>query len=153
MTRRMGYARAWGCLLGLAVAVAAACKGTSPPQLAYCPTYKGGNANYATLAGTYSLVSFCQDTLPAVGRAQGDTGSLIMTVGTPDSFKALIAQPGQAPVGLAGPYTLSKDTLAVTVGPPVNISFIATYAFAANTLYVSGLLPGTTQQLAIVFFR
>ena len=153
MTRRMGYGRVWGCTLGLAAVVAAACKSTSAPPLAYCPAYKGGSATPATLAGTYSLVSFCQDTLPVVGPAQGVTGSLMMTVGTPDSFKTSITIPGQPPVVLAGPYTVSKDTISVTLGPPVNIAFVASYAFAANTLYVSGSLPGTAQPLAIIFFK
>jgi hypothetical protein len=153
MTRRMGDARVWAGTLGVAVAVAAACKSTNAPQLAYCPSYRGGSATPASLQGSYSLVSFCQDTLPAGGPAQGVTGSLVMTVGTPDSFKTLINIPNQTPVGLAGPYTLSKDTIAVTIGPPVNIAFVATYAFAANTLYVSGTLPGTAQPLAIVFFK
>lgn len=150
MTRRMGYGRVWGCTLGLAAVITAACKSTSAPQLAYCPPYKGGSATPATLAGTYSLVSFCQDTLPTV---PGVTGSLVMTVGTPDSLKTSINIPGQTPLVLAGPYTLSKDTISVTLGPPVNIAFVASYAFAANTLYVSGSLPGTTQPLAIVFFK
>ncbi|HEX4573919.1 MAG TPA: hypothetical protein VH158_02215 [Gemmatimonadales bacterium] len=149
MTRRTRSARVWGCILGLAVAVGAACKSTSPPPLAYCPSYKGGSATYATLLGSYTLVSFCQDTLPP---AQGVTGSLVMTVGTPDSFKTLINN-GPTPVALAGPYTLSKDTIAVTLGAPASISFIATYAFDGSTLSVSGTLPGTAQPLAIVFHK
>ena len=153
MTRRMRYTRVGAGTLGLAVAIAAACKSTSPPQLAYCPAYKGGSATPATLAGSYTLVSFCQDTLPAFGPAQGVTGSLVMTVGTPDSLKTLITIPGQTPVALAGPYTLSKDTIAVTLGPPLNLAFVASYALAANTLYVSGTMPGTAQPLAIVFFK
>jgi hypothetical protein len=140
-----------------AAALAAACSSsTSLHRAAPCPSYSGGSAKPDTLAGTYSLVTFCQDTLPALGTGQGYSGSLILTKGaTPDTFKATITPPSPAsPVNITGPYTVSHDTITVTLAMFGNIPFPVTYAFSANTLYVSGSLPGgVPQPLAIVFFR
>jgi hypothetical protein len=152
MTRRAGHRWAWRLTLGAgAVAVSAACtSSTTPRQLSSCPTYKGGHASDTTLAGNYTLASFCQDTLPAAGPAQGVTGTLTLTAPPNDSFKVAITRPMQLPVNLAGPYKPSHDTITVTLALG---QFVATYAFAANTLYVSGSLPagGMLQPIALVF--
>jgi hypothetical protein len=151
--RRWGVAGAIAAAAAAAAAVAAGCgEGLAPRVATPCPVYRGGTATPAVLAGNYTLVSFCQDTLPALGPAQGVTGTLVMTVGTPDSFQATVNLPGQAPVQLAGPYTLSHDTIAVNLQI---IQFVATYTLssATDTLYVSGTLPGTSQGLAIVFAK
>lgn len=139
-----------------AAALAAACSSsTSPHHAAPCPSYTGGSATAAALAGSYTLVTFCQDTLPALGTGQGFTGSLTLT-SSPDTFKAAINPPSPAaPVNIVGPYTVSHDTITVTLPPPYSVQIIVTYAFTANTLFVSGSLPtgGAPQPLAIVFFR
>jgi hypothetical protein len=155
MKRRHTYRLASG--LGVAAgaaAIAVACSSsTSLHHAASCPTYSGGAATTATLAGTYALVSFCEDTQPALGPLQGVTGSLVMTHTTTDSFQATINIPRQSPVMLAGPYMLSHDTISVSLPPPFG-TFAGTYNFAANTLYVSGHLPGSPPPpIAIVFFR
>lgn len=141
-----------------AAALAAACSSsTSPHQAAPCPSYTGGSATATTLAGSYTLVTFCQDTLPALGTAQGFSGTLTLTHATSvDSFKAAINPPSPAsPVNIVGPYTVSHDTITVTLPPPYSVQILVTYAFTANTLFVSGSLPtgGAPQPLAIVFFR
>lgn len=140
----------------VAASIAVACSSSTSPHVATpCPTYKGGSATPATLAGAYTLVSFCQDTLPAYGPAQGITGSLTLTntaPAVPDSFKATINVP-PSPVVLAGPYGVSHDTITVTLPPPYG-TFTGTYAFSANTLYVSGFLLGSPPPpLAIVFAK
>src|SRR5712692_8049071 len=117
MTWRDAYRLMYGFAIGVVAAGVACSSGTSPHLGTPCPTYSGGSATPAALAGSYSLVSFCQDTLPAFGPAQGVTGSLSLTVGTPDSFKATINIP-PAPTVLAGPYTVSHDTITVTLPPP-----------------------------------
>ena len=141
-----------------AAALAVACSSsTSPHHATPCPSYSGGSATAATLAGSYTLVTFCQDTLPALGTAQGFTGSLTLThAASVDSFKAAISPPSPAsPVNIVGPYTVSHDTITVTLPPPFSVQVVVTYAFTANTLFVSGSLPtgGAPQPLAIVFFR
>lgn len=157
MARRDAYRLTCGFAVGV-VAVGVACSNSTSPHVGPpCPSYSGGSATPATLAGDYTLVSFCQDTLPALGPAQGVTGSLTLTTGTPDSFKATINIPMQLPVVLAGPYTVSHDTITVTLPPPLG-TFVGTYNFVTavtpNTLYVSGHLPGTPPPpIAIVFSR
>ena len=148
---RWRQSAAAGAIAAAAAALVAGCgEGLAPHVATPCPVYRGGSATPAVLAGGYSLVSFCQDTLPALGPAQGVTGALVMTVGTPDSFQATVNLPGQAPVQLAGPYTLSHDTISVNLQI---IQFVATYAFSGDTLYVRGSLPGTAEGLAIVFAK
>ncbi len=144
MKRQDGYR-----LLGLAIGVATAslgvaCSSSTSPHLGTpCPTYSGGSATPATLAGHYNLVSFCQDTLPAV---QGVTGTLIMTVGTQDQ-DSFVANLNVLPAPLAGPYTVSHDTITVNLSLG---TFVGTYAFSGTTLSVSGKLP-TNTPIAIVF--
>ncbi len=160
MKRRTAVRLASGsALAAVAAVVAAACSNnsTSPHVATPCPTYSGGSATPTTLAGTYGLVSFCQDTVPAFGPLQGVTGSLTLTSVSPDSFKATITIPTQAPVVLAGPYAVSHDTITVTLPPPLG-TFTGTYAFAAHpggdTLSVSGHLPGNPPPpIAIVFAK
>lgn len=149
MKRRSAYRLTCGfAVRAVAVAVAAACSSSTSPHVGTpCPTYSGGSATPATLAGDYTLVSFCQDTLPAVGPAQGVTGNLSLT-SSPDNFSATITIPLQPPVTLAGPYTVSHDTITVNLG--VLGTFIGTYAFSGGTLSVSGKLPDNTP-IAIVF--
>jgi hypothetical protein len=157
MTRRQAYRLACGFTIGVA-AVGVACSSSTSPHLGTpCPTYSGGSATPTTLAGSYSLVSFCQDTLPAAGPAQGVTGSLILThvVGVPDTFKATI-NIGLTPTVLAGPYTVSHDTITVIL--PVVGTFTGTYAFATHTsgdtLSVSASLPGSPPSpIAVVFAK
>lgn len=153
MNRRTAY-RCGSIAAAVAASIAVACSSnsTSPHVATPCPAYTGGSATPATLAGTYSLVSFCQDTLPAYGPAQGITGSLTLTNVTPDSFKATINVP-PVPVVLAGPYSVSHDTITVTLPPPYG-TFTGTYAFASNTLSVSGHLLGSPPPpIAIVFAK
>lgn len=159
MKRRSAYRLTCGLTVAAVVAaVAVACSSSTSPHLGTpCPTYAAGSATPATLQGDYTLVSFCQDTLPAFGTAQGFGGTLTMTVGTPDSFQATINIPLQSPVVLAGPYTVSHDTITVTLPAPFG-TFKGTYAFAdhasADTLFVSGFLPGTPPPpIAIVFAK
>jgi hypothetical protein len=152
MKRRSAY-KCGAVAAAVAAAVAVACSSSTSPHIATpCPTYTGGSATPATLAGDYTLVSFCQDTLPAFGPAQGVTGTLTLTTGTPDSFKATINVP-PTPVVLAGPYGVSHDTITVTLPPPFG-TFTGTYAFSANSLYVSGFLLGSPPPpIAIVFAK
>jgi len=110
-----------------------------------CPTYSGGRASPGSLAGTYTVVSYCQNSLPAFGPA----GSLTLTA-SPDSMDVWINRGRLSPVALAGPYTVSRDTITVlsplgSLGP-----FTGTYAFSANTLYMSGTLAGGRLFVAIV---
>lgn len=157
MKRRAAYR--WGSTAaGVAAAIAVACSSSTSPHIAApCPTYKGGSATPATLTGDYTLVSFCQDTLPAFGPAQGITGTLTLTNVAPDSFKATINGVPPVPIVLAGPYSVSHDTITVTLPPPLG-TFTGTYAFATNaggdTLFVSGFLLGSPPPpLAIVFAK
>ena len=158
MTRRAYGRRAWGFTLGMtALAVGAACSSsTNPHTLVYCPGYGGGNARDSALAGTYTLVSFCQDTVPAFGPAQGVTGSLILTAtapSVPDTFKAVINFPTPPSTNLVGSYQVSHDTIAVTFQLG---QFVGLYSFYAGTLKVSGSLPaggGTPQPIAIIFAK
>jgi hypothetical protein len=159
MKRRLAYRLVWGFAVGAVVAaVAVACSSSTGPHVGTpCPTYSGGSATPATLVGDYTLVSFCQDTLPAFGTAQGFSGTLTMTVGTVDSFQATINIPLQNPVVLAGPYAVSHDTITVTLPQPFG-TFTGTYQFAshasADTLFVSGFLPGSPPPpIAIVFAK
>ncbi len=147
MKRHVAYRVTCGFAVGaLASAVAVACSSsTSPHHGTPCPTYSGGTATPDALQGDYNLVSFCQDTLPI---AQGVTGTLTMTAVPPDSFKALISIPGQLPLPLAGPYSLSHDTITVNLG--FLGTFIGTYSFSGTVLSVSGKLPDNTP-IAIVF--
>ncbi len=157
MKRRTAVRLAYGsALAAVAAVVAAACSNnsTSPHVGTPCPKYSGGGATPVTLVGTYSLVSFCQDT---VAPAQGVTGSLTMTHATTvDSFKAVITIPGQNPLPIAGPYVLSNDTMIVTVQGLG--TFPVAYRFAshasADTLFASGNLPGNPPPpIAIVFAK
>jgi hypothetical protein len=159
MKRRSAYRLTCGFAVGaVAAAVAAACSSSTSPHVGTpCPTFQGGSADAATLAGDYTLVSFCQDTLPAITTAQGLTGTLTLTSVAPDSFKATINIPLQQPVVLAGPYTVSHDTITVALPVPLG-TFIGTYAFTStaggDTLFVSGHLPGNPPPpIAIVFAR
>ena len=133
--------------------VACSSNSTSPHVGTPCPKYSGGSATPTTLAGNYTLVSFCQDTLPAAG-PPAVTGTLAMTHATAvDSF---IANLNVLPAPLAGPYTLSHDTISVSL--QALGTFIGTYAFAshtsADTLFVSGYLPGSPPPpIAIVFAK
>ncbi|HEV2751821.1 MAG TPA: hypothetical protein VGV12_14965 [Gemmatimonadales bacterium] len=156
MKRRTAY-RCGSIAAAVAASIAVACSSsTSPHVAAPCPTYSGGSATPATLAGDYTLVSFCQDTLPTFGPAQGVTGSLTLTntaPAVPDSFTATINVP-PVPVVLAGPYTVSHDTITVNLPPRLGGTFTGTYAFSSNTLYVSGFLLGSPPPpLAIVFAK
>ncbi len=157
MRRPGAYRLACAVALGsVATAIAVACSNSTSPHVGIpCAKYSGGSATPATVAGDYTLVSFCQDTLPAFGPAQGVTGTLTLTAVSPDSFKATINL--QPPVVLAGPYALSHDTITVTLPAPLG-TFIGTYAFAshvsADTLFVSGFLPGSPPPpIAIVFAK
>ncbi|HEX2681893.1 MAG TPA: hypothetical protein VHQ03_11435, partial [Candidatus Dormibacteraeota bacterium] len=144
--------------VGAAATLAAACSSSTSPHVAMaCPTYSGGAATPATLAGSYTLVSFCQDTVPALGPMQGVTGILTLThlagTTTHDSFLATITTPTPPPVVLAGPYAVSHDTITVNVPFPLG-TFSGTYRFSANTLHVSSHLPGSPPPpIALVFFR
>jgi hypothetical protein len=152
MKRRAAH-RCGSITAAVAAAIAVACSSSTSPHVATpCPTYKGGSATPTTLAGNYSLVSFCQDTLPAFGPAQGVTGALILTTVPKDSFQATInVQP--VPVTLAGPYSVSRDTITVMLPPPFG-TFTGTYAFASNTLSVSGHLLGSPPPpIALVFAK
>jgi len=156
MKRRTAFR--WGSFAaGVAAAIAVACSSSTNPHVATpCPSYSGGSATPATVAGDYTLVSFCQDTLPAFGPPVV-TGTLTLTTGThPDSFTATINVP-PTPVVLAGPYTLSHDTITVILPPPFG-TFKGTYAFAphagGDTLFVSGFLLGSPPPpIAIVFAK
>jgi hypothetical protein len=158
MTRRVYGRWAWGFTLTVtALTVGAACSGsTNPHTLIYCPSYGGGNASDTMLAGPYTLVSFCQDTVPPFGPAQGVTGSLILTATAPtvpDSFKAIINFPTPPSTNLVGSYHVSHDTIAVTFQLG---QFVGVYSFYANTLKVSGSLPAggaTPQPIAIIFAK
>ena len=159
MTRRVYGRWAWGFTLAVtALAIGAACSSssTNPHTLVYCPAYGGGNAKDTALAGSYTLVSFCQDTVPAFGPAQGVTGSLILTAtapSVPDSFKAVINFPVPPNTNLVGSYSLSHDSIIVSF--PLG-QFVGLYSFFAGTLKVSGSLPaggGTPQPIAIIFAK
>lgn len=152
MKRRTAF-RLGSIAAGVVAAIAVACSNSTGPHVAApCPSFTGGSATPTTLAGNYTLVSFCQDTLPAYGPAQGITGSLTLTNVTPDSFKATINVP-PIPVVLAGPYSVSHDTITVTLPQPYG-TFTGTYAFASNTLSVSGHLLGSPPPpIALVFAK
>ena len=153
MKRRTAYR--WGSVAaGVVAAIAVACSSNTSPHIATpCPSYSGGSATPTTLVGNYTLVSFCQETLPAFGPAQGVTGTLALTTGTPDSFKATINGIPPVPVTLAGPYGVSHDTITVMLGQPFG-TFTGTYAFASNTLSVSGHLLGSPPPpIALVFAK
>lgn len=147
MKRRSAY-EGGAVVAAVVAAIAVACSSSTSPHVGTpCPTYSGGSATPVTLAGNYTLVSFCQDTLPL---QQGVNGTLSMTVGTggaPDSF---IANLNVLPAPLAGPYAVAHDTITVDLGTLG--TFIGTYAFhthaTGDTLFVSGHLPGA---IAIVF--
>ena len=149
MKRRTAY-KCGSFAAAVGASIAAACSSSTSPHVGTpCPTYSGGSATPATLAGNYTLASFCEDTLPAFGPAQGVMGMLSLTVGTPNTFNAMVIIPMQSPVVLAGPYSVSHDTIMVTLPPPLG-TFTGTYAFASNVLSVSGLLPNNVP-IAIVF--
>lgn len=152
-------AQRWGSIAaGVAAAIAVACSSSTSPHIATpCPSYSGGSATPTTLAGDYTLVSFCQDTLPAFGPAQGITGTLTLTNAAPDSFKATINGVPPVPIVLAGPYSVSHDTITVTLPLPLG-TFKGTYAFASHaggdTLFVSGFLLGSPPPpIALIFAR
>ncbi len=157
MKRRTVSRLSSGAVVAAVAAVSAfACSNnsTGPHVGTPCPKYSGGGATPVTLVGTYSLVSFCEDTLPI---AQGVTGTLTLThAASVDSFKAVINIPTQAPLPIAGPYVLSNDTMIVTVQGlgtfPVAYKF-ASHS-AADTLFASGYLPGNPPPaIAIVFAK
>jgi len=146
--RNVRYSTLQGFTLVLMAALGTACshdasliQGLSGP----CPTYSGGSASPASLAGRYTVVSYCQNALPASGPA----GSLTVTA-SPDSLNAWINRGRLSPVALAGPYTVSRDTITVS-SPPGSVGpFVGTYAFSANTLYLSGSLADGHLLVAIV---
>lgn len=153
MKRRTAFCLAYSSAAVVAAVVAVACSNnsTSPHVATPCPTYSAGSATPAALQGGYTLVSFCEDTLPVT---PGVTGSLTMTVGTVDSFIAML---NVLPAPLAGPYSVSHDTITVTLPNPLG-TFVGTYKFVANaghdTLSVSGHLPGNPPPpIAIVFAK
>jgi len=98
-----------------------------------CPTYSGGSASPTSLAGTYTVVSYCQNSLPA----SHPGGSLTLTA-RPDSLRGSINRGRLSPVVLWGSYTLSGDSIMVSSQPGSLGSFVGTYAFSGNTLYLSG---------------
>jgi len=152
MKRRTAYR--WGSIAaGVVAAIATACSSNTSPHIATpCPSYSGGSATPTTLAGNYALVSFCQDTLPSFG-PPAITGILTLTLGPPDSFKATINGIPPVPLTLAGPYGVSHDTITVMLGQPFG-TFTGTYAFASNTLSVSGHLLGSPPPpIALVFAK
>jgi hypothetical protein len=156
MKRRVAYRVTCGFAVGAAAVAVACSSSTSPHRGTPCPTYSGGSATPATVEGDYTLVSFCQDTLPAFG-PPAVTGTLTLTAVAPDSFKALITITNQSPLPLAGPYSLSHDTITVTLPAGLG-TFTGTYNFAshvsADTLFVSGALPGSPPSpIAIVFAK
>ena len=160
MERRTAYRVAYGSVAAaVAALIGVACSNnsTGPHVGTPCAKYSGGGATPTTLVGSYTLSSFCQDTLPAFGPAQGFTGTLTMTHGASvDSFKAVINIPNQSPLPIAGPYVLSNDTMIVTVQGlgtfPVAYKF-ASHA-SADTLFASGYLPGNPPPpIAIVFAK
>ncbi len=110
-----------------------------------CPTYSGGSASSASLAGSYTIVAYCANALPASSPA----GSLTLTAG-PDSLNAWIDRGRLSPVTLAGRFTVSRDTITVSSPPGVLAPFVGTYAFSANTLYLSGYLPDARLFVAII---
>src|SRR6266513_3731926 len=110
-----------------------------------CPSYSGGSASPAGLAGTYTVVSYCQSSLPA----SRPGGSLTLTA-SPDNMNAWINRGRLSPVTIAGPYTVSRDTITVSSPPGSLGSFVGTYAFSANTLYMSGSLADGRLLVAIV---
>jgi len=156
MKRRSAY-KCGAVAAAVAAAIAVACSSSTSPHVGTpCPTYSGGSATPVAVAGDYTLVSFCQDTLPAFGPALGVTGTLTLTSVSPDSFKAVITFPTSADT-LAGPYTLSHDTITVTLPNPLG-TFVGTYDFTSqaggDTLFVSGHLPGNPPPpIAIVFAK
>jgi hypothetical protein len=130
------------CTLGVAAAVLAACSHGTPLQMTGpCPSYRGGNASPTSLAGSYAVVSYCQGSLPA-----SDLGGSLTITASPDSLHAWVERGRLSPVVLVGPYAIAGDT--ITVG-----SFVGTYAFSANRLYLSGSLPGSSLPIAMVFAR
>jgi hypothetical protein len=146
--RNVTYSSLHGFTLVLMAALGTSCsrdssliQGLSGP----CPTYSGGSASPARLAGTYTVVSYCQNSLPASGPA----GSLTLTA-SPDSMNAWINRGRLSPVTVAGPYTVSRDTITVSSPPGSLGSFVGTYAFSANTLYMSGSLEDGRLFVAIV---
>jgi hypothetical protein len=158
MERRTAYRLTLAsAVAAVAAVIAIACSNnsTSPHVGTPCPTYSGGGATPTTLAGDYTLVSFCQDTLPA-SRPPAVNGTLTMTHGTTaDSFQAVI-NTGQGPLPLAGPYVLSHDTIIVTLQGlgtfPVAYKFVS--LASGDTLYASGHLPGNPPPpIAIIFAK
>jgi hypothetical protein len=110
-----------------------------------CPTYSGGSATPTSLAGNYTAVSYCQNTLPSFDPA----GTLTITA-SPDSFRAWLNRGRLSPVTLAGRLTVSGDAIAVSSPRGSWGPLVGTYAFSANTLYVSGTLTNSGLVVAIV---
>jgi hypothetical protein len=133
--RQARHARVGSFVLAITALVAACSRDTSLIQGlgGPCPSYSGGSASPATLAGTYTIVSYCQGSLPP----SHPGGSLTLTA-RPDSFSGWIDRGRLSPVVMAGPYTVSGDSIRVSSQPGSLRSFVGTYAFSANTLYVSG---------------
>ena len=110
-----------------------------------CPTYSGGSATPTSLAGSYTVVSYCQTSLPASGPA----GTLTITA-SPDSLNTWVNRGRLSPVTLAGPYAISGDSITVASPPGSWGPFVGTYSVSANTLYMSGTLTNAGLFVAIV---
>jgi hypothetical protein len=136
MTQLVGPRRAERFTFALAALVVACSTGAGLRPNGPCPTYSGGLAAPTSLAGTYTIASYCQGALPPWGPA----GTLGISA-SPDSFRLWIDRGRVSPVVVAGPFTLAQDTISVAQAVAW-ASFVGTYAFAANTLYVSGTTNG-----------
>lgn len=146
MTRCARHWSTRGFTLAVIVALGAGCAGDTSLQVqGPCPSYGGGDASPSSLAGNYTVVSYCQNSLPP----SGPSGSLTLTA-SPDSFSGWINRGRLSPVVLTGAYTVSRDTIAVSSPPGSLGPFVGTYAFSADTLYVSGYVPDLRLFVAIV---
>lgn len=141
MTQLLGKRQAGRRTIALAVLGVACSTGAGVRTSGPCPTYSGGLAAPTSLAGTYTITSYCQGALPSWGPA----GTLGISA-SPDSFHLWVNRGRLSPVVVTGPYTLAQDTISVTQAIAWD-GFRGTYALAANTLYVSG----TTNRLAFSF--
>ena len=145
--RQARHSRVGSCVLAISALVAACSRDASLIQglSGPCPTYSGGSASPASLAGTYTVVSYCANSLPPTRPA----GSLTLTA-TPDSMNAWIDRGRLSPVVVSGPYTVSGDSIRVSSQPGSLRSFVGTYAFSGNTLYMSGTAADGHLVVAIV---
>ena len=151
MTHQPQHGSPRGLMLAVMAALGGGCSdGTTPEGLHVsgpCATYGGGTATPASLAGSYTVVSYCQNAQPLSGPA----GSLAMTA-SPDSLRMWVNRGRLSPVTLTGPYTVSGDTITVTA-PASFGSFFGTYAFVVDTLYMSGRLWEGRLSIAIVAIK